>query len=185
MFTVPISGSAFVMIAWLLHLETSKTPFMSGIRAVDWIGSLTLITGLLLFLLGLQFGGTPHPWDLSTVLCLVILDLFIIVIFFAIKRYFAYNPIIPVHLFANASNLAIAALTLCHGITFTQNTYYLPLYSQSVLGDNILMSAVLILPFSISMSISTVISGSSVKRQVATLIVSVWVSCSWFFDRVK
>ncbi|KAI0891107.1 major facilitator superfamily-domain-containing protein [Annulohypoxylon nitens] len=161
---LPISGTAFVVIALMLKLETPKTPILAGIKAIDWLGSLALIGGLLMFLLGLEFGGTVYPWDSATVICLIVFGVVTIIIFVAVERYFSQYPIVPVHLYSNLSNFAIIVVDLIHGIVLTTNTYFLPLYCQSVLGAEPLLSGVLLLPFAFFMSVGTVGTGIYLKK---------------------
>lgn len=161
---LPISGTVFIIVALMLKLQTPKTPMIAGLKAIDWAGTFTLAGGTLMFLLGLQFGGTSYPWDSATVICLIVFGIVTIMVFVAVERYYARYPIVPVHLYSNASNLAIITTNLFHGIVFTQGTYFLPLYCQSVLGSSPLMSGVLLLPFAIAMSVTTVSSGIYIKK---------------------
>ena len=161
---MPISGTAFFIVLLLLKLETPKTSLLSGIKAIDWIGTLTLVGGLLMFLLGLSFGGTTYSWDSPAVICLIVFGIVAIGLFFIVERYVAYSPIVPIHLYSNTSNFAIILVNLCHGIVFTSCTYFLPLYCQSVLGSSPLLSGVLLLPFAGAMSIAAVGSGVYLKK---------------------
>jgi hypothetical protein len=161
---VPISGAAFCIIALILKLETPKTPMLAGMKAVDWIGSLTLMGGTLMVLLGLEFGGTVYPWDSVTVICLIVFGAVTLVIFGIVERYFARYPIIPLHLYTNLSNFAVFVANLFHGIVLTCNTYFLPLYCQSILGAEPLLSGVLLLPFAVSMSVATIGAGLCLKK---------------------
>ncbi|KAK4122078.1 MFS general substrate transporter [Parathielavia appendiculata] len=161
---LPIAGAAYVMIVFLLKLETPKTPFVAGIKAVDWIGSFALIGGTLMFLLGLELGGTTYPWSSATVICLIVFGLLTIILFVEVERDFARYPIIPIHIYSSVSNFAIFAVNLLHGIVLTQNTYFLPLYCQSVLGAEPFLSGVLLLPFAVSMSVATVGAGAYLKK---------------------
>ncbi len=161
---MPISGVAFILVVFLLKLETPKTPFVAGIKAVDWIGGVTLMGGLLMFLLGLELGGTTYPWNSPTVICLIVFGLVTVGIFVEVERDFARYPIVPVHLYSSVSNFAIFAVNLLHGIVLTHNTYFLPLYCQSVLGAEPLLSGVLLLPFAVSMSLATVGTGAYLKK---------------------
>ncbi|KAJ6092093.1 MFS multidrug transporter-like protein [Penicillium canescens] len=161
---LPISGTAFTIILIMLKLETPKTPLIAGIKAIDWTGSLTLVGGTLMLLLGLQFGDTVHPWNSATVTCLVIFGAITLAIFLVVERYFARNPIVPIHLYTNASNFAVFVVNLFHGIILTCNTYFLPLYCQSVLGAEPLLSGVWMLPFAVSMSVATVGAGMYIKK---------------------
>jgi hypothetical protein len=161
---VPISGAAFIIVALILKLETPKTPILAGMKAIDWIGSLTLIGGTLMVLLGLEFGGTVYPWNSVTVICLIIFGAITLAIFVAVERFLALYPIVPLHLYSNASNFAVFVANLFHGIVLTCNTYFLPLYCQSILGAEPLLSGVLLLPFAVSMAAATVGSGLYLKK---------------------
>lgn len=161
---VPTSGLSFAIIAFLLKLETPKTPLLAGIKAIDWTGSIALMGGALMLLLGLQFGDTVYPWDSATVICLIVFGCLTLCAFVAVERYVARYPILPVHLYANVSNAAIFTVNLLHGIVFTQSIYFLPLYCQSVLGAEPLLSGVLLLPLAVSMSVALVGAGTYLKR---------------------
>jgi len=148
----------------LLKLETPKTPIIAGLKAVDWIGSLTLVGGTLMFLLGLEFGGTVYPWSSPTVICLIVFGVFTVGVFWLVERNVAKYPIVPVHLYGTVSNSAILAINLLHGIVFCANIYFLPLYCQAVLGSSPLLSGVLLLPFAVAMSIGTVGTGFYLRK---------------------
>ena len=148
----------------MLKLDTPKTPLLAGMKAIDWVGSLVLIGGLLMFLLGLEFGGTIYPWNSVTVICLIVFGAVTLIIFVVVERYVARYPIVPVHLYSNVSNAAILIVNLFHGIILTCTIYFLPLYCQAVLGESPLLSGVLLLPFAISMSVATVSTGTYLKK---------------------
>lgn len=161
---LPTSGLSFAIIAFLLKLETPKTPFLAGMRAIDWAGTATLIGGALMLLLGLQFGDTAYPWGSATVVCLIVFGCLTLCAFVAVERYVARYPILPVHLYASVSNAAILVVNLLHGIVFTQSIYFLPLYCQSILGADPLLSGVLLLPLAVSMSVALVGAGTYLTR---------------------
>ncbi|KAJ5698622.1 MFS multidrug transporter-like protein [Penicillium macrosclerotiorum] len=161
---LPISGTAFAIILFMLKLETPKTPLVAGIKAIDWTGTLALVGGTLMLLLGLQFGGTVHPWNSVTVICLIVFGAITLAIFLVVERYLARNPIVPLHIYSSVSNFAVFVVNLFHGIILTCNTYFLPLYCQSVLGAEPLLSGVWMLPFAVSMSAATVGAGMYIKK---------------------
>lgn len=41
--------------------EEGKTRFQQ-VKALDWVGNLLFAAGLVLFLIGLSFGGNRYPW---------------------------------------------------------------------------------------------------------------------------
>lgn len=117
-----------------------------------------------MLLLGLQLGGTTYTWDSSTVICLIVFGIVTFVVFAIVEWYFARHPILPLHLYTNISNLATLLVVFFHGVTFTQASYFLPLYFQSVLGAEPLLSGVWLLPFAISLSMSSMATGIYIKK---------------------
>lgn len=62
-----LNGLALVMVVFFYHpvnqyiIEEGKTKWQQ-VKSLDWIGVFLFATGLVLFLLGLSFGGTKYPW---------------------------------------------------------------------------------------------------------------------------
>ncbi|KAF8864782.1 MFS general substrate transporter [Acephala macrosclerotiorum] len=45
-----------------INLHAPKAPMIAGLKAVDWLGSVTIITGAVFLLLALQMGGAIGPY---------------------------------------------------------------------------------------------------------------------------
>jgi MFS family permease len=103
---LPFDGVAFLIILFFLDIKTPRTPLRKGLKAVDWLGSLAMVGGVIMFLLGLEFGGISYPWDSATVLCLIIFGVVVVGIFFLIEWRVAPYPLMPLDLFSKRSNLA-------------------------------------------------------------------------------
>jgi nicotinamide riboside transporter PnuC len=91
---------------------------VEGLKAVDWLGVITIAGGVTMFLFGLTSGGTTHPWDSAYVLCLIIFGLVTIVLFFLDQWKLAKYPTIPIRIFRDTSNLAALATCFLHGFVF-------------------------------------------------------------------
>jgi len=52
----------------------------------------------------------------------------------------------------------------CHGFVFIAGTYYLPLYFQAVIGATPLLSGVYLLPFALSLSFMSALTGIFIKK---------------------
>ncbi len=135
-----------------------------GLKAVDWLGSLTIVSGTLMLLLGLEFGGVTYPWNSVTVICLIVFGLVVGGLFVLNEWKFARYPVMPLRLFKNRSNIASLAVCFCHGYVFIAGSYYLPLYFQAVLGSSPLLSGVYLLPFVMALSFTSGATGVFIKR---------------------
>ncbi|KAL9595636.1 MAG: hypothetical protein Q9179_004907 [Wetmoreana sp. 5 TL-2023] len=161
---VPFDGLAFIIIMFFLDIENPKTPLLAGLKAVDWLGSITIVGGTIMFLLGLEYGGVSYPWTSATVLCLIIFGLFTISLFFLNEWKLAIYPVMPLRLFKYRSNIAALAVCFCHGATFISGAYFLPLYFQAVLGASPILSGVYTLPFVLSLSFVSIAVGIIIKK---------------------
>ncbi|KAL8780780.1 MAG: hypothetical protein Q9194_000713 [Teloschistes cf. exilis] len=161
---LPFDGIAFAIIMFFLDIETPKTDLLAGLKAIDWLGSITIVAGTIMFLLGLEYGGVSHPWTSAIVICLIIFGLFTIVLFFLNECKLAIYPVMPLRLFKYRSNIAALVVCFCHGTTFISGAYFLPLYFQAVLGASPILSGVYTFPFVLSLSFVSAAVGVFIKK---------------------
>ncbi|KAF4636418.1 hypothetical protein G7Y89_g1658 [Cudoniella acicularis] len=131
---LPLDGAAFLAIFFFLNLETPRTPIIAGLKTLDLFGSLLIVGGTIVFLLGLEFGGVIFPWNSATVICLIIFGLILLSLFFVWEWKFAKYPLIPMQILTNRSNVAALLTNFLHGFVFISGSYFLPLYFQAVLA---------------------------------------------------
>ncbi|RYP16105.1 hypothetical protein DL765_005306 [Monosporascus sp. GIB2] len=161
---LPISGVSFAVLVFVLKLHNPKTPVRQGLAAVDWTGSALIIGGTLMFLFGLEFGGITYPWNSPTTICLIVFGALVIVLFYLFEKKFAEFPIIPARLFTPWQNILAFLICFSHGMVFISGSYWLPLYFQAVLGASSLLSGVYLLPFALSLSIVSALTGVYIKK---------------------
>lgn len=79
------------------HANARKIQF---IAEFDYIGCALFILGMLLFLMGLAWGGTLHPWKSGHVIGTIIVGFFILVAFVLYEIYAPLKePIMPIHFY--------------------------------------------------------------------------------------
>ena len=161
---MPIGAAVFVILVFFMRVPTPNTPVLAGLRAIDWSGSLLIVSGALMALLGLDFGDITHPWSSATVICLIVFGAVTIGIFIVNEWKIAKNPVIPLHLFSTTSTAAAFCLFACNSYVFIGLAYYLPLYSQSVLGANALTSGLYLLPLIVSTSLAAAFAGVIIQQ---------------------
>jgi Fungal trichothecene efflux pump (TRI12) len=148
---------------FLLKIHTPKTALGAGLKAIDWTGSLLIVGGIVMLLLGLQFGGVTYPWTSAKVICLIVFGVVSLVLFAINEWRVARYPIIPLHIFKYRSNIAVLLTCFCHGYVFIGGSYYLPFYWQAVLGHGPILSGVYLLAYAISLSLLSVSSGLFIR----------------------
>ena len=161
---VPCDGVAFIIPLVFLDIHTPKTPLIAGLKAIDWLGALTVTAATLLLLLGLGFGGVNFPWNSAIVLCLMILGTMLFVFFFLSQWKLAKYPVMPVALFSSWSSAAVLIVCFCHGFILISVAYFIPLYFQQVLGASPLRSGVWTLAFCLAMSVFTISVGIFIRK---------------------
>ena len=171
---VPFDALAFAIIFFLLDIETPKTPMLDGLKAIDWVGVITVTGGTVMFLLGLQYGGVAYPWSSATVICLIVFGLFSWGLFFINEWKFAAYPIMPLRIFKFRSNIASFGVCFIHGMVFISGAYFLPLYFQAVLRATPILSGVYLFPFVLSLSFVSMFVGIFI-RKTGKYLPPIWV----------
>ncbi|RYP75135.1 hypothetical protein DL771_002596 [Monosporascus sp. 5C6A] len=161
---LPIGAVVFFVLLFFLNITTPHTPVLAGLKAIDWTGSLLIIGGALMILLGLEFGDVIFPWSSTTVICLIIFGVVVLVVFLLNEWKFATNPIIPLRLFSSVSTVSAYGVFTSIFYVYIGLAYYLPLYSQSVLGANALSSGVYLTPLIVSCSLAAACGGVCIQK---------------------
>ncbi|EGE06659.1 MFS transporter [Trichophyton equinum CBS 127.97] len=158
---LPVAGTSFILLLLFLDVHNPRTPFMEGIKAVDWFGSIAIIGALSMPLLGLNFGGELFPWNSPRVICLIVSGCGMLGIFVFSQARLSRYPLMPLKLFQRKSNVA------CVVIGFTQLFVSHTLTSsifQSIWEASPTRSGVLILPMTITESVTGIICGLIIHR---------------------
>jgi MFS family permease len=161
---LPLDGLAFFIIFFFLDLITPKTPLFEGLAAIDWLGAFFIVAGTLLFLFGLDLGGTSFPWNSATIICLLVFGVVAALLSIPVEAKIAKYPIMPGRIFKNRSNLACLGVDFFHAFTYISGAYYLPLYFQAVLGNTALLSGVHTLASSVTIGISSALTGLYIRK---------------------
>jgi MFS family permease len=161
---LPLDGLAFLVILVFLDLKTPRTPVLKGLAAIDWLGAFLIVTGTLVFLFGLELGGTSFPWISAKIICSLVFGVVAAALFVLVEKYLAKYLIMPIRIFKHGSSLASLGVCFFHAFTFIAGNYYLPLYFQAVLGATPLHSGVYTLAISISTSLSSITTGLYIRK---------------------
>ncbi|KAL4949541.1 MFS general substrate transporter [Aspergillus filifer] len=161
---LPVCGAALALLLACLNVHNPRTKLREGARAIDWLGTVTIVSFTVLGLLGMEFGGTTVPWHSPTVICLIVFGGVMVGLFILVEKRFARFPLIPMRLFGNWFTVAAFALAFAHAMVSFGIEYYLPLYFQSVKQARPLKSGLYILPVMVTEAATDVLAGVFLHR---------------------
>ncbi|KAF4555917.1 Efflux pump dotC-like protein [Elsinoe fawcettii] len=161
---LPFIGLTFLIVLFFLDVKTPKTPIIEGLKAIDWLGSLTVVGATLMFLLGIEYGGVTYPWSSAIVVCLIVFGIVTFGVFMLIQWKVSRYPVMPLSIFSKRSTCACLFIVSIHGMVFIASSYYLPLYFQASLGAGPLRSGVLLLPTCGALSVTSLGTGFYIRK---------------------
>lgn len=156
----PVLVSA-VLVAYLVRIPP-KISEKSYLSRIDFTGALSLVSFLVLLLLGLNAGGNLVPWNHPLPLTALPLSLASLV-FFIIWESRSAQPIIPVRLLFNRTVLAACTTNLLCCMVQFQSMFYIPLYLQ-VYGVSASGAGLVLLFAPLGICICSVGAGYIMKR---------------------
>ncbi|KAG9234533.1 fungal trichothecene efflux pump [Amylocarpus encephaloides] len=111
---------------------------MSQLKGLDWIGIFLFTAGLVLFLIGLNWGGQAYPWASAQVLCTLIFGIATIVGFCFWEAFSGHEfPLIPMRLFKNGKYNAITACASIAAMVYYSMTVVWPTLIGALFTTNV------------------------------------------------
>jgi len=104
---IALNGSAAALWIAFYHPPTFEMKHkservMDYVKTFDYIGTLLYTAGLLLFLLGLSWGGSVYPWTSAHVIATLVVGVLTLAAFALYETYAPLKePLVPMHLFKN------------------------------------------------------------------------------------
>ncbi|KAJ2826183.1 hypothetical protein FBU31_003510 [Coemansia sp. 'formosensis'] len=125
---------------------------------------VVLVTGIIMALLALSFGGKDYAWSSPAVLCLLIFSIAIVVMFVVIEWKIPAEPIMPLRLFKNHNIGLMLVMQLFVGAVIFSLTFYIPMYFSVVHNSSAISAGLHLLPYILPISIFSTISGFVVAK---------------------
>lgn len=125
---------------------------------IDYAGVITLMSGTVSLLLGLNLGGTEYSWISWQVVGLFIVSLISWLLFVRAEKR-ARDPVLSLELFQNKVFTVTNIVGFLMGLGMFGSLMFLPLYFQGVLGISATASGNTMLPMMTSMMLTSIITG--------------------------
>ncbi|KAL4894250.1 fungal trichothecene efflux pump [Aspergillus ambiguus] len=107
----------------MLHVNRSK---MEQCKRQDFVGFILFTGGLILFIMGLSWGGVVYPWKSAHVIATIIVGFFTLIVFVLWDAYVHRgDPLLPTHLFRSPGYLAmITTATVGSCVYYSMNVLW-------------------------------------------------------------
>ncbi|KAJ2859357.1 hypothetical protein GGI22_003014, partial [Coemansia erecta] len=156
---VPLVCLTILAVVLTLQITTRSQSFLEKAGRVDFFGALMLVTGLMLLLLGLTWGGRVYPWKSPVVIICLSVGIMLLFVFVFVEGKLALEPIIDARLFS-IRNVALCVLTeMCVGAVFFNTTFNLPVYYSSTQNSSASESGVQMVPLAFGVVVFSILSG--------------------------
>ncbi|KAJ5412530.1 Major facilitator superfamily domain general substrate transporter [Penicillium crustosum] len=132
----------------------------SVIKSLDLPGFMLICPAVVMFLLGLQFGGNEYAWDSSVVIGLLVGGCATFVVFLIWEWRQGDNAMVPLAMLRHRV-IWSAAMTMFFSLSSVLVAdFYIAIYFQAIHNDTPLMSGVHMLPITLGIVLFTMISGT-------------------------
>ncbi|KAH7177119.1 major facilitator superfamily domain-containing protein [Dactylonectria macrodidyma] len=144
-------AASFVLLAMfyhpIAHPNEAGESTMTRVMHIDWLGIFLVVTGLVLFLVGLQYGGNTYPWTSAVVLCTLIIGAVLLIIF-ELWEWKATSTGLFVHALFDHRNFTLGLLlNFVSGIVLFGGQAYLLQEIAALFTTDAIMAGVYNIPF--------------------------------------
>ncbi|KAJ2734172.1 hypothetical protein IW152_002511 [Coemansia sp. BCRC 34962] len=155
-----IAAISFLAVGAKAEKGTAK----EKLARIDFAGAFTLLAGLVLFILSLNWGGKTYPWRSAAVIVPLILSFLLFFVFVYIETKVAREPIITMRMFTSPTltPVLVSQFFLGAGVIFT--VLYLSVYFTVVHNASSTKAGLYLLPYFIGMMVSSLFMGPLVTR---------------------
>ncbi|KAI5778364.1 major facilitator superfamily domain-containing protein [Geopyxis carbonaria] len=152
----------FILISGIFAFVFVRIPVKKMPKArhqrIDYLGAMTLVIFLVLFLFAVNTGGTKFPWKHPLILGCLSLSFIFLAIFVFVETKQATEPIIPLGILSDQTVMASCATFLFMVMSVFCAYFYIPIYSM-LCGQSATGAGLRLTPFAVGISAGSLGSG--------------------------
>ncbi|KAG0208307.1 hypothetical protein BGX33_006340 [Mortierella sp. NVP41] len=161
---LPIGAVGVAIIIWVLRLPAVGGTRREKLKRVDFLGSFTIVVGIVCVLLATNWGGNEYAWSSVQIIVPYVVGVLFLAAFLYVEAKVAVEPIMPFRLFSNQSVSAAYATSFFIGGAFMGAIFYCPLYFQMVRHYNATKAGIHLLPMVAGMMFGGIGSGVATSK---------------------
>ncbi|KAL6360760.1 hypothetical protein LRP88_06468 [Fusarium phalaenopsidis] len=162
----PLTIAAMVLVAFKLpntHAGTTKT-WRASLKRVDFAGAAAMSCAILCLLLVLDIGGDKMPWSSPVLVSLAILGILFSALFYAAEKFWATEPIFPLHLLANGHVVIFYSVMILCCSTLAGMMMFVPLYFQVTRNVSPTTAGASLIPSVLGNTLGALLTGAYIKK---------------------
>ncbi|KAL5325517.1 hypothetical protein ACEPPN_006644 [Leptodophora sp. 'Broadleaf-Isolate-01'] len=126
---------------------------------IDFIGAFLSISGVTLFLVGLNWGNQPYPWNSAHVIACITIGLVLLIVFVIYEKFVAKYPLFPGELVQHKRLFfVICFLCLTSGVNFIPVVVFWVIQVYTVYGASFHEAGIWLLPIGFCIAGGAIIS---------------------------
>ncbi|KAI9505386.1 major facilitator superfamily domain-containing protein [Coemansia spiralis] len=161
---LPVSGVVLIIVVLFLRLPYPRGPLLEKLKRIDVLGSLVLIGAVSMLLLALTWGGKSYPWKSARIICLLVFSIVAFGVFLLIEWKTPADPTVPIPLFRNRNVCLSVIGQFFIGIAMFVPLFFIPIWFTIVKDSSAIASGLHLLPYLLSISLVSVVSGFIVTK---------------------
>ncbi|KAF8939249.1 hypothetical protein BGZ47_008252 [Haplosporangium gracile] len=161
---LPLGIVGIAIVSWILRLPPVEGTRRDKLKRVDFLGSFTIVIGIVCVLLSTNWGGNEYAWDSVQIVVPYVVGGLFLLAFLYVEAKVAVEPIMPFRLFSNQSVSAAYITSFFIGGAFMGAVFYCPLYFQMVMHYNATKAGIHLLPMVAGMLFGGIGGGVAVSK---------------------
>ncbi|KAI1177552.1 major facilitator superfamily domain-containing protein [Nemania sp. FL0916] len=157
--SLPLTALTTLCVIFFMPLKKVEGNWKLKLKAVDFIGIALTLSGTVIFLLGLTWGGVDYPWNSPHVIATLVVGFVLSVCFVLWQWKGAKYPLIPLHVFKSRIVNGACLTMAINGWNFVVQVYYIPTFYQLAYGYSATQAGALLLPITLLQTASSTLSG--------------------------
>ncbi|KAJ2361007.1 hypothetical protein H4S02_011799, partial [Coemansia sp. RSA 2611] len=130
-----------------------------GLRTLDYIGIALIVGSIALIIVGMNLGGTILSWSAPVTLACLVIGVVLLGVFVVVELRVSKEPLVPMWIFRVRNLVIDFAVTFLCGMSMFSIIFYMPVYFSAVFGADSMRAGLLVLPFGMSLSVSSFVTG--------------------------
>ncbi|KAJ2813899.1 hypothetical protein H4S07_000320 [Coemansia furcata] len=130
-----------------------------GLRTLDYIGIVLVVASIALIIVGMNLGGTILSWSAPVTVACLVCGVVLLGVFVVVELRVSQEPLVPMWIFGVRNLVIDFAVTFLCGMSMFSIIFFMPVYFSAVFGADSMRAGLLVLPFGMSLSVSSFVTG--------------------------